>query len=113
MRRVYEELELGDFEAVRPAIEKYFAGKKDYKTNRYEMTPELRDRDHPPLGDVHQAVRLCGGRSRQIGSRQSAARQRNCRQEPVAASWATVSSSRRQASTRRDVARRRDATLAG
>ena len=41
MRRVYEELQLGDFEAVRPAIEKYFAGQKDYKTNRYEMTPEL------------------------------------------------------------------------
>ncbi len=41
MRRVYEELELGDFETVRPAIEQYFAGKKDYKTNRYQMTPEL------------------------------------------------------------------------
>jgi omega-hydroxy-beta-dihydromenaquinone-9 sulfotransferase len=44
MRRVYEELQLGDFETARPAIEKYFAGKKDYKTNRYEMTPELRDK---------------------------------------------------------------------
>ena len=42
MRRVYEELELGDFDAARPAIEKYFAGQKDYKTNRYQMTPELR-----------------------------------------------------------------------
>jgi hypothetical protein len=41
MRRVYDELELGDFEAARPAIEKYFAGQKDYKTNRYEMTPQL------------------------------------------------------------------------
>jgi hypothetical protein len=41
MRRVYKELELGDFDAVRPAIENYFAGKKDYKTNRYQMTPEL------------------------------------------------------------------------
>ena len=34
-------MNLGDFEAARPAIEKYFAGQKDYKTNRYEMTPEL------------------------------------------------------------------------
>jgi omega-hydroxy-beta-dihydromenaquinone-9 sulfotransferase len=42
MRRVYEELELGEFETVRPAMEGYFAGKKDYKTNRYQMTPELR-----------------------------------------------------------------------
>ena len=41
MRRMYEELQLGDFEAVRPAIENYLAGKKDYKTNRYEMAPEL------------------------------------------------------------------------
>jgi omega-hydroxy-beta-dihydromenaquinone-9 sulfotransferase len=43
MRRVYAELQLGEFEAVRPAMEKYFAGKKGYKTNRYEMTPELHD----------------------------------------------------------------------
>ncbi len=42
MRLVYERLELGDFESVRPAIEAYFAGQKDYKTNRYQMTPEMR-----------------------------------------------------------------------
>ena len=41
MQRVYEQLQLGDFESVRPAMEEYFANKKDYKTNRYEMTPEL------------------------------------------------------------------------
>jgi omega-hydroxy-beta-dihydromenaquinone-9 sulfotransferase len=41
MRRVYDELQLCDFDAVRPAIEQYFAGQKDYKTNRYQMTPEL------------------------------------------------------------------------
>ncbi len=42
MRRVYDELQLGDFESVRPGIEAYFAGQKDYKTNRYEIAPELR-----------------------------------------------------------------------
>jgi hypothetical protein len=42
MRLVYEQLELGDFEAARPAIEAYFAKQKDYKTNRYQLTPELR-----------------------------------------------------------------------
>ncbi len=42
MRPVYERLELGDFEAVRPAIEEYAAGQKDYKTNRYQITPEMR-----------------------------------------------------------------------
>jgi len=43
MRRVYDELELGEFDAARPGIEAYFADQKDYKTNRYAMTPELRD----------------------------------------------------------------------
>ncbi len=43
MRSIYDRLELGDFEAVRPEIDKYVAGQKDYKTNRYQITPELRD----------------------------------------------------------------------
>ena len=34
VQRVYEELELGDFEAVRPAIEDYFEKTKDYQVNR-------------------------------------------------------------------------------
>ena len=38
---IYEQLGLGQFEAVRPAIEQYFAEQKDYKTNRYQMPPEL------------------------------------------------------------------------
>ncbi len=41
MRNIYEQLGLGQFEAVRPAIEQYFAEQKDYKTNRYQMPPEL------------------------------------------------------------------------
>jgi omega-hydroxy-beta-dihydromenaquinone-9 sulfotransferase len=42
MQRIYEELQLQDFEAVRPAIESYMAGQKDYKTNRYQLSPENR-----------------------------------------------------------------------
>jgi hypothetical protein len=42
MRRIYDELELGDFDAVRPALETYMAGQKDYKTNRYQLSPENR-----------------------------------------------------------------------
>jgi omega-hydroxy-beta-dihydromenaquinone-9 sulfotransferase len=42
MRLVYERLELGDFDAVRPALKEYVAGQKDYKTNRYQITPEMR-----------------------------------------------------------------------
>ncbi|MCC6124143.1 MAG: sulfotransferase [Pirellulales bacterium] len=41
MRRIYEELRLGEFERVRPDMENYFAGKKDYKTNRYQISPEM------------------------------------------------------------------------
>jgi omega-hydroxy-beta-dihydromenaquinone-9 sulfotransferase len=42
MRLVYQRLELGDFDAVRPALKDYVAGQKDYKTNRYQITPEMR-----------------------------------------------------------------------
>ena len=41
MKLVYEQLQLGGFERVRPAMEAYFAKEKDYQTNRYEMPPEL------------------------------------------------------------------------
>ncbi|MEN6458028.1 MAG: sulfotransferase [Thermoguttaceae bacterium] len=43
MQRVYKELELGDFEVVRPAINRYLEGRKNYKTNRHELPPETRD----------------------------------------------------------------------
>jgi hypothetical protein len=42
MKRIYEELELGDFNSVRPGMESYIAGQKDYKTNRYQLSPENR-----------------------------------------------------------------------
>jgi omega-hydroxy-beta-dihydromenaquinone-9 sulfotransferase len=42
MRLIYDRLELGDFDAVLPAIQQYVAGQKDYKTNRYQITPEVR-----------------------------------------------------------------------
>jgi hypothetical protein len=40
MRRIYEQLRLGQFERVRPRIEQYFAKRKDYQTNRYELSPQ-------------------------------------------------------------------------
>ena len=43
MRRIYDTLELGGFDEVRPELEAYVAAQADYKTNRYEMSPELRD----------------------------------------------------------------------
>jgi len=41
MQRVYEELNLSRFEKVLPQMEAYFAKKADYKTNRYQLPPEL------------------------------------------------------------------------
>ncbi len=43
IRALYEKLELGDFEKVLPALKKYLEGVKEYRTNRYELSPELRE----------------------------------------------------------------------
>lgn len=43
MRRIYEDLGLGGFEEARPALEKHMEGQADYKRNRYEIAPEIRD----------------------------------------------------------------------
>jgi hypothetical protein len=42
LRTTYDRLNLGGFDEVRPRIEAYFAEKRDYTTNKYELTPELR-----------------------------------------------------------------------
>ena len=42
MRRIYESLQLGGFDEVLPALEKYLASRADYKTNRYQLPPEKR-----------------------------------------------------------------------
>lgn len=42
MRRIYEELDLGEFDRLLPALEQYTAGHSDYKRNRYEIAPETR-----------------------------------------------------------------------
>jgi hypothetical protein len=42
MRRLYEQLELGDFENLAPQLIQYLSDTKDYKTNRYELPDELR-----------------------------------------------------------------------
>jgi hypothetical protein len=41
--RIYDELELGDFDAVRPKIEEYQREHQDYKTNRHNLDDETRD----------------------------------------------------------------------
>lgn len=41
MERLYRELNLGDFEAVRPRIRKFIAERSDYKRNRFELDPAV------------------------------------------------------------------------
>ena len=78
MRRVYKELELGDFESVRPAIEQYFAGQKDYKTNRYQMTPELRAEITRRWAQVHSSSTATRRKKLAVGSRQWAVERPGC-----------------------------------
>lgn len=40
MRRIYDRLELDEFDDVLPALTEYVAKQKDYKTNRYEISPQ-------------------------------------------------------------------------
>jgi hypothetical protein len=42
MRAIYRQLELGDFEALLPALERYLSEQADYQTNRYDLSDELR-----------------------------------------------------------------------
>ena len=42
MRGVYEQLQIGGFDKVLPALKKYFADKADYKTNRFQLSAEQR-----------------------------------------------------------------------
>ena len=69
MRAVYERLGLGDFETVRPAIDEYAAGQKDYKTNRYQITPEMRAEVARRWGKF---IRQYGYAAEAVGSGQSA-----------------------------------------
>jgi omega-hydroxy-beta-dihydromenaquinone-9 sulfotransferase len=42
MRKLYEQLGLGDFDRFQPALEQFWDGQTDYKTNRYKVSPEQR-----------------------------------------------------------------------
>jgi hypothetical protein len=40
---LYEKLELGTFDEMRPELEAYVRGQKDYVTNQHELEPEIKD----------------------------------------------------------------------
>jgi hypothetical protein len=52
LRAVYRHLELGDFQRVMPGLERYLNDTVDYRSNRYELAPELRERIAERWGHV-------------------------------------------------------------
>jgi len=59
VKRIYEKLGLGDFDAARPGLEKYLEDVKDYRTNKHELAPELRDEIKRRLGKYMQRYGYC------------------------------------------------------
>lgn len=51
LRGVYEQLSLGDFAPAEPGVEAYLAEERDYKTNRYQLPDDVRDRVMQRWGD--------------------------------------------------------------
>ena len=51
MHRIYDDLDLGGFEEVKPRLEKFVAGLSDYVPNRHDLPPELREQIASRLAD--------------------------------------------------------------
>ena len=60
MRKIYEQLELGGFDEVLPAIRQYFATSADYQTNRYNLAPEIREEINRRWGGFMRRYGYCG-----------------------------------------------------
>jgi hypothetical protein len=43
LERIYSHLDLGDFESIRELLTAKVANEKDYKTNKHELSDELRE----------------------------------------------------------------------
>ena len=65
MRRVYEELELGDSSRSGRGSRSISPGRRTTRRTATRSRRRLRAEIAPPLGQVHSAIRLCEGRSGQ------------------------------------------------
>jgi hypothetical protein len=61
MQALYRQLELGDFENIRPHLERYLAVNKGYETNRYQLPPEVQAEIGRRWGDVIRKYGYDGG----------------------------------------------------
>lgn len=52
VRKVYDRLQLGEFERVQPRLEAYWTANQKYQTNRYRLTPEQKTIVTQRWGDV-------------------------------------------------------------
>lgn len=52
IEHVYSELNLGDYELIRPRIQEYAQRNAKYETNKYPMTSELRSKIRSRWGDI-------------------------------------------------------------
>ena len=52
MARLYEELAIGDFEIVRPRLERHLAAVAGYQRNRFRLSPRQKSRVDEAWGDV-------------------------------------------------------------
>jgi hypothetical protein len=71
VRAIYEHLDLGDFDQILPKLKQYMENISDYKTNRYELSPELRDTITERWGQVIRRYGYASGshsRSKSGGS---------------------------------------------
>ena len=57
LARLYEELQLGDFETVRAQVEQYLAKKKDYRVNRHELDKATAEEVDRRWGDFRRKYR--------------------------------------------------------
>ncbi|HZZ27494.1 MAG TPA: sulfotransferase [Pirellulales bacterium] len=54
IRKIYEQLNLGDFDKVAPLMQAHVGSQKDYKTNKHEFEPELRSEIRRRWGDYFE-----------------------------------------------------------
>ena len=58
MQKVYDQLDLGEFERARPAIAKYAAEHRDHRVSSYSLPPADRRARPPPIGALLRTLRL-------------------------------------------------------
>jgi hypothetical protein len=61
LRKLYDQLELSGFERMLPKLKQYLEETNDYRTNRYDLTPELREEITRRWGQVIERYGYASG----------------------------------------------------